>query len=74
MLIAQMNWGRLKYSLYGFYLKRSAEWFEKVGGPQLVIWNIENNIKLDFKELFHRLEGLKDRGPSDYAHSWVKDF
>ena len=57
-------------SLHGDYLKRNLEWFEKVKGPQLVIWNVENDAQPTFKESFDRLEYLKNYGPSDYAYTW----
>ena len=59
-------------SLHGVYLKRSSEWFEKIDGPQLVIWNVENKDQPTFKEAFDRLEHLKNNGPTDYAYSWGK--
>ena len=57
-------------SLHGFYLKRNLEWFKKIDGPKLVIWNVENHEKPTFKESFDRLQYLKDNGPSDYAYGW----
>ena len=59
-------------SLHGVYLKRSSEWFEKIEGPQLVIWNVENNNQPTFRESFDRLKYLKDNGSSDYAYGWEK--
>ena len=59
-------------SLHGLYLKRSSEWFQKIDGPQLVIWNVENDNQPTFKELFDRLEHLKNNGPTDYAYVWKK--
>ena len=57
-------------SLHGVYLKRSSEWFKKIDGPQLVIWNTDNDAKPTFKESFNRLEYLKNNGSTDYAYSW----
>ena len=59
-------------SLHGFYLKRSSEWFQKIDGPQLVIWNVENNNEPTFKESFDRLKYLEDNGPSAYAYGWER--
>ena len=59
-------------SLHGFYLKRSSEWFKKIDGPQLVIWNVENNDEPTFKESFDRLKYLEDNGPSAYAYGWER--
>ena len=59
-------------SLHGVYLKRNFKWFKKVDGPQLVIWNVENNYQPTFKESFDRLEYLKDNGSSDYAYGWER--
>lgn len=59
-------------SLHGFYLKRSSEWFKKIDGPQLVIWNVENNNEPTFKESFDRLKYLEDNGPSAYAYGWER--
>ena len=59
-------------SLHGVHLKRNFKWFKKVHGPQLVIWNVENNYQPTFKESFDRLEYLKDNGSSDYAYGWER--
>ena len=59
-------------SLHGVYLKRSSEWFQKIDGPQLVIWNVKNNDQPTFKESFNRLEHLKFKGSSDYAYGWER--
>ena len=59
-------------SLHGVYLKRSLEWFKKIEGPQLVIWNVENDDQPTFKESFDRLEHLKNNGSTDYAYAWKK--
>ena len=59
-------------SLHGIYLIRSSEWFKKVEGPQLVIWNIANNHQPTFKEAFNRLEYLKSNGETDYAYGWQR--
>ena len=59
-------------SLHGVYLKRSLEWFKKIDGPQLVIWNVENDDQPTFKESFYRLEHLKNNGPTDYAYAWKR--
>ena len=58
-------------SLHGKYLKRSSEWFEKIDGPQLVIWNCEKDAQPNFKDSFDRLENLKNKGPTDYAYGWL---
>ena len=58
-------------SLHGVYLKRSSEWFEKIDGPQLVIWNCEKDAQPNFKDSFDRLENLKNKGPTDYAYGWL---
>ena len=59
-------------SLHGFYLKRSSEWFQKIDGPQLVIWNVESDNQPTFKESFDRLEYLKNNGPTNYAYAWKR--
>ena len=59
-------------SLHGLYLKRSSEWFQKIDGPQLVIWNVESDNQPTFEESFDRLEHLKNNGPTDYAYVWKK--
>ena len=59
-------------SLHGFYLKRSSEWFQKIDGPQLVIWNVESDNQPTFKESFDRLEHLKNKGPTNYAYAWKR--
>ena len=59
-------------SLHGLYLKRSSEWFKKINGLQLVIWDIENNVQPTLKESFDRLKYLEDNGPSDHAYGWER--
>ena len=59
-------------SLHGEYLKRSSEWFKKVEGPQLVIWDVENDAKPTFKEAFERLNHLRINGSTNYAYGWGK--
>jgi|TARA_B110000438_G_C15805204_1_gene646973 hypothetical protein len=59
-------------SLHGEYLKRSSEWFKKVEGPQLVIWDVENDAKPTFKEAFERLNHLRINGSTNYAYGWKK--
>lgn len=57
-------------SLHSVYLNRSLEWFKKVEGPQLVIWDIANDHQPTFKESFNRLEYLNNNGTTDYAYGW----
>ena len=57
-------------SLHSVYLNRSLEWFKKVEGPQLVIWDIANDHQPTFKESFNRLKYLNNNGTTDYAYGW----
>ena len=57
-------------SLHGEFLDRKGEWFEKVDGPQLVIWNVEADARPDFREAFDRLDHLRTYGDSDHAYGW----
>lgn len=57
-------------SLHGAYLGRTAEWFEKVDGPQLVIWDVEDDARPSFKEAWERLHHLKQNGPSAQGYGW----
>ena len=59
-------------SEHGTFLKRASEWFEAVSGPQLVIWNVEENEKPDFSEAMKRLEFLRSNGPSPEAFGWLQ--
>jgi hypothetical protein len=59
-------------SLHGVYLKRSSEWFQKIDGLQLVIWNAKNDDQPTVKESFDRLEYLQNNGPTDYAYAWTR--
>ena len=52
--------------------KDAVKWFKKIDGPQLVIWNVENDDQPTFKESFYRLEHLKNNGPTDYAYAWKR--
>ncbi|GAA4107676.1 DUF3291 domain-containing protein [Aminobacter aganoensis] len=58
-------------SLHGVYLKRTSEWFEKVDGPQLVVWDVEDgNIRPSFREAWERLLALRESGPSARGYGW----
>ena len=57
-------------SLHGVYLKKSSNWFQKVEGPQLVVWNVKNDDEPTFKEAFERLEYFREKGPTDNAYAW----
>ena len=55
---------------HGVFLRRAKEWFEKVEGPQLVIWPVEGLAMPTFAEAFARLERLRKEGPTDAAYAW----
>jgi len=57
-------------SLHGEYLSRSAEWFEKGDGPQLVVWDVEDAARPSFIEAWERLLELKQNGPSHRGYGW----
>jgi hypothetical protein len=57
-------------SLHGQFIDQKREWFEAVEGPQLVIWNVDQDAQPTFGEAFERLEILKVNGPSSAAYSW----
>lgn len=57
-------------SAHGEYLRRADEWFEKVDGPQLVIWEVVPSCQPSFAEAFDRLEMLNTRGPTKDAYGW----
>jgi hypothetical protein len=57
---------------HGMYLDRAQEWFEVVEGPQLVMWNVEKDVKPSFKDAQKRMDYLKEHGDSDYAYGWPK--
>jgi hypothetical protein len=57
-------------SLHGAYLKRTSEWFEPVEGPQLVVWDVEENARPSFFEAWERLQDLKQNGPSERGYGW----
>ncbi len=58
-------------SLHGKFVDRRLEWFERIGGPQLVIWNVTADDRPDFPEALNRLNQLKTHGPSAYAFGWA---
>lgn len=55
---------------HGAFLKRTAEWFEAVEGPQLVIWDVDPLTKPGFGEAFERLQRLRENGDSAVAYGW----
>ena len=55
---------------HGDFLERTVEWFEKVKGPQLVIWDVDADATPSFAEAFVRLAHLKNHGPTEYAYGW----
>ena len=55
---------------HGLFLERSAEWFEKVEVPQLVIWDVAQDARPGFREAFDRLAHLRQHGDSDVAYGW----
>ncbi len=55
---------------HGKFLGRSHEWFEKVEGPQLVIWDVHPSAQPTFSEAFERLAHLKENGPSERGYGW----
>lgn len=57
-------------SEHGTFLKRTAEWFEAVDGPQLVIWDVDPYTRPGFREAFDRLEHLRQHGDSEIAGGW----
>ena len=59
-------------SLHGAYLKRTAEWFDQVDGPQLVVWDIEDDARPSFFEAWERLQHLKQYGPSHRGYGWKR--
>lgn len=58
-------------SLHGNFLDRRLEWFEQIGGPQLVIWNVSADVRPSFTEALDRLNHLKTNGASAHAFGWV---
>jgi hypothetical protein len=59
-------------SLHGVYLKRTSEWFEPVEGPQLVVWDVDENARPSFFEAWERLQNLKQNGPSERGYGWKR--
>jgi hypothetical protein len=57
-------------SLHGEYLRRAGEWFEAVGGPQLVIWEVDQTTQPNFQEAFDHLETLRRQGSSTDIYGW----
>ncbi len=57
---------------HGTFLKRANEWFEKVDGPQLVLWDIEHTERPTFGDAFERLENLKKHGDTSRAYGWPR--
>ena len=59
-------------SLHGAYLKRTSEWFEPVEGPQLIVWDVEDDATPSFFEAWERLQYLKQNGPSERGYGWKR--
>lgn len=57
-------------SMHGRYLDRRSEWFETVDGPQLIIWDVEDDDRPTFAEAWARLTALRRQGPSDRGRGW----
>ncbi len=55
---------------HGIYFDRRAEWFEKVDGPQLVIWEVDSDARPDFAKAFKKLKELEENGPTDRVFGW----
>lgn len=55
---------------HGAFLERASGWFQKVAGPQLVIWNVDSDARPGFAEAFERLETLRREGPGATAFGW----
>ncbi len=55
---------------HGTFLGRAGEWFEKVAGPQLVLWNTEHTDRPTFREAFARLKHLEKHGDTSRAYGW----
>lgn len=58
--------------LHGDYLNRSAEWFNKIDSPQLVIWPVAIEERPSFVEAFAKLQHLAQHGDTDKAFGWMK--
>ena len=58
-------------SAHGIYLRRAQEWFEKIEGHQLVIWNATLADRPSFQEAWSALQHLKECGPSQDAFNWT---
>jgi len=54
-----------------FYGKR-VNWFEKMEGPHMVFWWVEEGHQPDLKEAMARLEHLKTHGATDHAFGWAE--
>ncbi len=57
-------------SLHGSFLERSSDWFQKVNGPQLVIWDVDPNERPTFEDAFSRLETLARMGDTARGYGW----
>ena len=55
---------------HGEFFDRRAEWFEKLDGPQLVLWRVDAPARPGFGEGFARLDHLRRHGPTDHANGW----
>lgn len=58
-------------SAHGTFLDRADKWFEPVEGPQLVIWEVDEDAQPSFRQACERLDHLKVQGSSEYAHGWL---
>ena len=58
-------------SAHGQFVDRRREWFERVEGPQLVIWNVAAGDRPGFAEALRRLDHLKTHGATPHAFGWI---
>jgi hypothetical protein len=59
-------WQTVHKRFYG----RKHEWFEKLSGPNFVLWWIAAGRQPTVQEAIARLDHLRDHGASDYAFGW----
>lgn len=58
-------------SAHGQFVDRRREWFERVDGPQLVIWSVAAGDRPGFSEALRRLDHLKTHGATPHAFGWL---
>jgi hypothetical protein len=62
------------FSVHRYFVQNRRSWFERVDGPQVVIWWIEKERIPTLQEAKAKLELLASRGPSPDGFTFAQPF